>query len=74
MKKLFQLRSLLRQFAERLITIVFGLICLALVVHYWPSDNNTQTKREVVGKVLIVLNGEKIVFTKTWLTSLRSLG
>lgn len=65
MKKLFQLRSLLRQFAERLITIIFGLICLALVVHYWPSESNMQTKREVVGRVLIVLSGEKFVFSKT---------
>jgi hypothetical protein len=64
MKKPLQLLTRLRRLAEPCITIVFGLICLALIVHYWPDDTNEQTKREVVGKVLIVLDGEKIILLK----------
>ena len=64
MKKPLQLLTRLRQLAERCITIVFGLICLALIVHYWPGDTNEQTKRDVVGKVLIVLDGENIILLK----------
>ena len=64
MKKPLQLLTRLRRLAEPCFTVVFGLICLMLIVYYWPSDTEEHTKREVVGKVLIVLDGEKIILLK----------
>ncbi|MFZ6818824.1 hypothetical protein [Undibacterium sp. Ji22W] len=64
MKKRFQFRTLVRQIAERFATILFGLICLVLIIHYWPSDTEEQTERTqggLVSKVIVVMDGEKII-------------
>lgn len=64
MKKRFQFRMLIRQIAERFATILLGLVCLALIIHYWPADDEGQSGRSqggLVSKVIVVMDGEKII-------------
>ena len=64
MKKRFSLLMLMRQFAEKFATILLGLVCLALIIHYWPAGDNGQTARShggLVSKVIVLLDNQKIV-------------
>lgn len=78
MKKRFQFRMLFRQIAERFATLLLGLVCLILIIHYWPADNEGQTGRSqtgLVSKVIVMLEGEKIIlFQKKSSASVSSLG
>lgn len=64
MKKRFQFRMLIRQIAERFATILLGLVCLALIIHYWPAEPEGKSRSSqggLVSKVIVVMDGEKII-------------
>lgn len=64
MKKRFEFRMLARQIAERFATILLGLVCLALIIHYWPAEDEGQTgpsQGGLVSKVIVVMDGEKVI-------------
>lgn len=64
MKKRFQFRMLARQIAERFATILLGLVCLALIIHYWPADDAGQTgpsQGGLVSKVIVMIDAQKII-------------
>lgn len=65
MKKRFPFRLLARQFVEKFATILLGLVCLALIIHYWPADDGRQTSRSqsgLVNRVIVIMDGEKMIF------------
>ncbi len=64
MKKTYRLRGLVRLLLEKFVTVLLGGVCLLLIAHYWPSDTNAQSNRPSRTKMIIVVNGEKIVFGK----------
>lgn len=64
MKKLAQLRGFLRQIIERFATFILGILCLALVFHYWSDAGNNQVKSAAPSKMLIVMKGEKLIIVK----------
>ncbi len=64
MKKISQLRGLLRQIIERFATLILGIMCLVLVFHYWSGTGNQQAKNTVPVKMLIVMEGEKLIIIK----------
>lgn len=64
MKKRFQFRMLFRQIAERFATLLLGLVCLILIIHYWPADSDVQTRRSqggLVSKVIVLVDGERML-------------
>ncbi|MBR7800648.1 hypothetical protein [Undibacterium fentianense] len=72
MKKLFHGKTELRQLIERLLTIVFGIICFVLIAHYWPDATNEQTANPNLRRVLIVMDGDKLIIRQTVYMSTRS--
>jgi hypothetical protein len=64
MKKIAQLRSFLRQIIERFATVLLGIICLVLVLHYWSDAGSRQAKSAVPMKMLIVMENEKLIIMK----------
>lgn len=64
MKKISQLRGLLRQIIERFATLILGIMCLVLVFHYWSGTGNQQAKSTTPVKMLIVMEGEKLIIKK----------
>lgn len=64
MKKRFQFRMLFRQIVERFATLLLGLVCLILIIHYWPADSDAQTRRSqggLVSKVIVLVDGERML-------------
>lgn len=64
MKKIVQLRNLLRQIIERFATVLLGIICLVVVLHYWSDAGSRQVKSAAPMKMLIVMENEKLIIMK----------